>query len=323
MRRVLRSVSLIPTLSLLLGLAACSISPAIPPTATLRPQPGATASATIVLLTSTVAPIPTIGPTATPLVHRIVARDTLLGIAVQYGITLDELLAANPALNPLLLSIGQEILIPGPGGEPIGELAPPAAPAPVDLSSPACFVDSIGDLTCLLTASNPGSDSIEGIILIVTLVDASGQALVSAAAPSVVEILPHGFLLPLAVRFDRSSADGYARASAVVASAYQAPQASSRLWPADVQETRHAPSEDRMRWELAGHLDLAAGGEDILARVTLLASGLGADGDLVGLAIGQWDAVHAGERVNYQMMVFSLGPPLASVSLWAQAEVSP
>ena len=78
-----------------------------------------------------------------------------------------------------------------------------------------------------------------------------------------------------------------------------------------------------MRWELAGNLDLAAGGEDILARVTLLASGLDAEGTLVGLAISLWDAVQAGESVGYQMMVFSLGPPLASVSLWAQAEVSP
>jgi LysM repeat protein len=274
-------------------------------------------------LTSTVAPIPTIGPTATPLTHRVVARDTLLGIAAQYGITLDELLAANPALNPLLLRIGQEILIPGPGGEPIGELASPVAPAPLDLTSPACFFESAGDLICLLTAGNSGSDPLEGIVLIVTLVDASGRALVSASVPSPVGILPQGFLLPLAVRFDRSSAEGYARASAVVASAYPAPQATSRLWPADVQETRHAPSEDRTRWELAGHLDLAPGGEEAVARVTLLASGLDAEGTLVGLAVGQWDAVHPGDRVEYQMTVFSFGPPLASISLWAQVEVGP
>ena len=323
MRRVLRSVSRIPALPLLLGVAACSISPAIPRTATLRPQPGATASATIDLVTSTVAPIPTIGPTATPLTHRVVARDTLLGIAVQYGITLDELLVANPALNPLLLRIGQEILIPGPGGEPIGELASPVPPAALDLSSPTCFFESTGNLICLLTAGNPGADPLEGIVLIVTLVDESGRALASAAVPSPVGILPQGFLLPLGVRFDRSSADGYVRASAVVASAYLAPEAASRLWPADVQETRHAPSEDRTRWELAGHLDLAAGGEEAVARVTLLASGLDEAGNLVGLAIGQWDAVHAGDRVEYQMMVFSLGPPLASIGLWAQAEVRP
>ncbi|MEX0788856.1 MAG: LysM peptidoglycan-binding domain-containing protein [Anaerolineales bacterium] len=320
---MLQSAGLIPSLPLVFILAACSISPTISPTVALRPQPGATASAINVRATSTVAPIPTLGPTATPLTHQIVARDTLLGIAAQYGITLDELLAANPALNPLLLSIGQEILIPGPGGEPIGELAAPAAPAPLDLSAPACFFEGTGDLTCLLTASNPGSDPLEGIILIVTLVDASGHSLASAAVPSAAGILPPGVPLPLGVRFERSSAGGYARASAVVASAYQAPQAASRLWPTDVQETRHAPSGDRVRWELAGHLDLAPGGEETIGRVTLLASGLDAEGNLVGLAIRQWDAVHAGERLDYQVMVFSLGPPLASVIVWAQTEVSP
>ena len=43
-------------------------------------------------------------------------KDTLSKVAKRFGITLDELLAANPDIkNPDKISIGQQIIIPHPG----------------------------------------------------------------------------------------------------------------------------------------------------------------------------------------------------------------
>jgi hypothetical protein len=63
---------------------------------------------------------PTTPPAPTPQVYVIKAGDTLLKVARRFGLTLDELLAANPQIkNPNVIALGQEIIIPLPGsGEP-------------------------------------------------------------------------------------------------------------------------------------------------------------------------------------------------------------
>ncbi len=74
---------------------------------------------------------PTPPPAPTPLVYTVKKGDTLTKIAKAHGLTLDELLAANPAIkNPNKVTEGQQIVIPLPS-----ESA--AAPAPSAARSPA------------------------------------------------------------------------------------------------------------------------------------------------------------------------------------------
>ncbi len=64
-------------------------------------------------------PSPTITPEPepTPQVYMIREKDTLSKVANRFGIGLDELLAANPEIkNPDKISVGQQIIIPLPGG---------------------------------------------------------------------------------------------------------------------------------------------------------------------------------------------------------------
>ncbi len=51
---------------------------------------------------------PPIGP-----VYVVQSGDTFTSIAIKFGVTLDDLIKANPDLNPNLLSIGAEVVIPG------------------------------------------------------------------------------------------------------------------------------------------------------------------------------------------------------------------
>jgi LysM repeat protein len=57
-------------------------------------------------------PLATEGTTPTPFVHIVEAGDTLYGIALAHGVSLDALLAANDLEDPDLLRVGQRVVVP-------------------------------------------------------------------------------------------------------------------------------------------------------------------------------------------------------------------
>jgi LysM domain len=72
---------------------------------------------------------PTEAPAATPIVYTIKKGDTLLKVAKAHGITIEELLAANPAIkNANKISEGQQITIPSPSDAPPDTISGSDAP---------------------------------------------------------------------------------------------------------------------------------------------------------------------------------------------------
>jgi len=91
--------------------------------------PGGSAGSSLApLASSSVAP--TQPPAPTPIVYTIKHGDTLSKIATAHGITMEELLAANPAIkNPNKISEGQQITIPSPSQAPPDTIEGSAAPS--------------------------------------------------------------------------------------------------------------------------------------------------------------------------------------------------
>jgi hypothetical protein len=78
---------------------------------------------------ATAKPSPTVPPAPTPQVYVVKAGDNLGKIAKKYGLTIDQILAANPAIkNPNKISLGQEIVIPLPAA--VETAAPSKSKAP-------------------------------------------------------------------------------------------------------------------------------------------------------------------------------------------------
>ncbi|HET7472716.1 MAG TPA: LysM domain-containing protein [Candidatus Limnocylindrales bacterium] len=72
---------------------------------------------------------PTEPPAPTPVLYTIKKGDTLSKIAAAHGITVDELLAANPAIkDPNKIGLGQQIVIPSPSEEPPDTVGESTAP---------------------------------------------------------------------------------------------------------------------------------------------------------------------------------------------------
>src|SRR5512141_2101170 len=81
--------------------AAGQLTPYRSPTGTVTPTP-----------TDPATPTPLPSPTPTPRSHTVVKGEDMFGIALRYGVTLEELKAANPDVNPNFLSVGAVLVIP-------------------------------------------------------------------------------------------------------------------------------------------------------------------------------------------------------------------
>jgi LysM repeat protein len=267
--------------------------------------------------------LPPLGPTPTPLVHIVKSGETLLGIAIRYAVELEQLLLANPGIDPRFLSIGQEVIIPGPEGEPIGALLPTPTPLPLGISGVRCFPTPSGSLWCLVTVRNESSPPIEGVSVLATLFDDSGEALVHEPAYGPLNLLPEGGLMPLAVFFRDPPNDWY-MASANLLSAVEAKDVESRYSDLDVVQTLNEPSPDGHRWQVQGEVGLPINASIPNARIKMLLIAFDAEEEIVGFSFWESDAeVEPGDVQIFDLVVFSLGPVIQHVAVLVEAQYLP
>jgi LysM repeat protein len=290
-------------------------------TASLRPFSSATPSRTATPWAA--APKETIAlePSPTPFVHIVEKGETLGGIAFQYGIELDQLLAANPNVDPHFLPVGQSLSIPGPNGEPAQSLLPTSTPLPLTVSATRCFPTPSGRLLCLASVSNPGVTAVEALSGQITLLDASGEALDSKLAYAPLNLLPAGGAMPLFASFDRPD-DRSMTAQTEIRSAVAAQTPSDRYLEVDTGTPTVTYSSDRRQASVEGTLSVASSKGQGDWREALMALAYDASGAVVGFA--KWDS--GADPVNskhedFAFDVYSLGPPIERVTLMAEARL--
>ena len=301
----------------------------------LGPAPGALSTATLLpwrTTTPTSAPTrlqpsqqATIepGPSPTPLTHIVSAKETLLTIAAQYGVTLDALLLLNPDVNPNLLSIGQALLIPGPEGEPITSVLPTATAIPLTFSSVTCSPTATGGLTCLTAVRNPTKVVLEGLSARIDLLDGQGEVVASAVAFAPLNLLPPGEVMPLGVYF-APPAPAASSAAAAGLTAFPANETETRYLEVSLQKGGETHSAQGSTWTVEGQLRISADAAGPPSRVLILAVGYGAQDDVVGYAV--WESAEAprpGQAVAFDITVLSLGAPIERVSLLAEVLAVP
>jgi len=127
----------------------------------------------------------------------------MLGIAIDFGVSLAALQAANPTVEARFLSIGTVLVIPPPeGGFAVAatNLAPPP-PAPVTFSQPECYPLTSDGLYCLVEARNPNPKPLENISARIILAGADGLPFASKTAFGALDLVPAGGAVPLAALF--------------------------------------------------------------------------------------------------------------------------
>ncbi len=299
-----------------LGLVACGTSTPVPsPTVTVTPR--------WLPLTPYVSPTPTatptpnpapwlptsVLPTPTPWVHVIQEGDTLLGIALQYGVDLEALQKANPALNPNLMPVGATVVIPLDEENPAG--LPTPTPMPLPVGPVVCYPQADGGAWCLAVVHNPGETPVEALSgwLRWGEQEASLQALGN--------LLPAEARTVLLAHVPRFVDEGEPQAYLLTALPVNEDEMARRYVPARVDIRPRTALPARV---VAVQGEITWSGEAPPQEVWLTLIGYAADGRPV--AARRW--TFTGEQIEagglpFRVTLYALGPPIADVEALVEA----
>lgn len=289
---------------------------------TLRPYPTPTHSATP-LPTDYVTPTssPTVTPTMTPVYYDVQEGDDMYSIGWRFNISPQQIMTANPTVNPRAMGIGTTLLIPitpgpDPTATPLVELSPTATPLFADIQPPDCYPDPLGGLWCFVLVTNDSGEPVENVSGVVTLRHGEDSRQESAIMP--LNLLPAGAALPLIAYFPAPLPADYT-ISARVAFLLPVMPDDTRYLPAKIEGQTLKLSEDDRMATVSGTVSLPA--RQPAARYTWVsATVFDADGRVV--AVRRWDSIEplsGGGSLPFTLYLYSLGGPIERVDLLVEA----
>lgn len=296
-------------------LTACAPAPASTPgPVTLIPYATMTAAPPSLGLEGMVtAPAPLASPT--PFTYTVQTGDTLGGIALKFGVKLEDLQAANPQISPNTMSIGQVLMIPSDPANPSGEPTP--SPAAFQVTQIQCYLGAGGSMTCLVLAHNDTPDLYENVSVQVTLVSADGAQLASSPALLPLNILPAGASLPLAVHFP-SGIPAEAQPRVQVLTAIRLLPGETRYLPASPQNVSVRVDWPGRSAEVSGQVTLPAESK-AAAAVWVAATAYDEQGRVTGYRRWEGQGLAPGGSLPFTLRVSSLGGPIARVEVAVEA----
>jgi murein DD-endopeptidase MepM/ murein hydrolase activator NlpD len=266
--------------------------------------------------TATILPVLTsiILPTPTTFTYSIVAGDTLIAIAERFGITLEALIAANPGIQPSALLVGDSLVIPTGSSNPA---EPTPSPAPLRIQQARCWPQSDGGLWCFALIQNEYAQAVENLSAQFTLLDLDGQEIASQAAFAMLNTLPSGSSMPLAVHFPAPMpVDPAVRVQVLTA---------IRLLPGDARYLPAATDNTLLRIDPSGRTAQVTGrvlltGPGTASSTWVLAVVYDETGNVVGLR--RWESqspLSVDSPLSFDFSVYSLGPGIARVEFLVEA----
>ena len=115
-------------------------------------------------------------PSPTPHHYTIQENDTLLGVALQFGVELNDLRAANPQVDPQTLQIGQALQIPLPAHLRREQVLTQAEVVPpLTIPAPRCYSIVPRGTVCLGRIDNTLAETVEHLTVTVELFNSLRQ----------------------------------------------------------------------------------------------------------------------------------------------------
>ena len=306
-------------------------TPGSAPILQITPYWTPTSSSTPVSPTPVTSPAATSPPTPTPFTHTIVQGDMLGGIAFQYGLTVEDLLVANPGIDPALLTIGSTLVVPLAEGEPLIEATPVSLPIQVD--EPDCYPTSDGGTFCLMMATNNGEISVENLTAKIGFISSDGESMAEEIAHPLLNVIPAGESLPV-LAFFSSSLEPEVEVYGEVISALPLHDDASRYLDAKVEIEGTVVEPGGQQATVQGQVKMPSGSLSP-DYVWLAAVAYGENGEVIG--VRKWEAPQGDscpilemqtqtvetegtrECLSFDLTVYSLDPQIERVEVFVEA----
>ncbi|HIE24380.1 MAG TPA: LysM peptidoglycan-binding domain-containing protein [Anaerolineales bacterium] len=254
-------------------------------------------------------PVPTYTPlpTATPHLYLIKKGDTLGSISLEFGISIEALMRANPEISPSAMSVGDEVIIPQMEAMPV---FPTIAPLDVEISPPNCYETLSGGMWCFVSVLNNQDIAVENLSAEIRLLDEGGEIFAEKRAYALMDRLPVGERMPLLVYFEDITEN--LSANATLLTALPSPDDETRYPPALLRNVLTEIAWDGRSAEVNGEVLV----EREVAHLWVLAIAYDADYNVVGAR--RWESV-SGEKM-FSLTVASLGSTVDNVRLMVEAK---
>ncbi len=301
-------------------------APTLQPNHTLTPSLTATERPTLT-------PTATSTPTPAPVTWTIGKGDELMAIAFYYGISLDELMAANPSVTPNWMSVGTVLEIPvTPTPLPTATSIPAptstvqsqqtqttTSSGPLTLQGePSCYPNSLGELNCLALIRNNSEETLENPSVTFTLKSTEGDLISEMVVFAPLNLLPAESSLPVLASFPAHVPEVY-NLEVQVDSWLPTMPNDDRYAETEIVNSQIRLSEDYPIAYVEGEINIETDSRQI-ASLWLLAIAFDEDGNPVGFR--RWEAalpLSESRAIPCSTIVYSLGPDIATVELMAEA----
>jgi LysM repeat protein len=307
--------------AVILGMVtACAPQATAEPSATPDPlRPYQTATLDLLSAQTPSATPQLVFPTPTPLTYTVVEGDTLNGISQKYGVSLSDLLAANPEIAGSTLSIGTVLTIPT---TPISTPMAGPTPVPLPFTRVDCWPSGDGGLWCFAALTNSTLDTLENLITQISLINANGEVIATQTANAMLDILPPGKSTALATLFQAPIPDGVVP-QAQLASAVRILSSDTRYPPVSLENVLVKVDWSGMTAQVSGQV-VPPTGETVpeipAGRTWVAATAFDEAGRVVG--VRRWESetiLPAGGTLPFAFLISSTGPAIDRVELLAEA----
>jgi len=255
-------------------------------------------------------------PSPTPFTYTVQTGDTMSSIAFQFGVSMNDLQAANPEISPNAMSVGQVLNIPSNPDNPSGEPTP--IPAAFTVRQIECYPTGDKGMWCFVLVHNDFPDFMENVSAQVTLVDANNTILASQTALLPLNILPPNTSLPLTVFFSPDVPID-AKPQVQVLTAIQLLPNDARYLPATINNTLVQINAERRSARVAGQVLLPSQAE---AASQVWVAGTAYDNGGRVVSVRRWESsvgLSPGGSLPFEFMVSSIGGKIARVEFAVEA----
>jgi len=255
-------------------------------------------------------------PSPTPFTYTVQSGDTISSIALKFGVSMDDLQAANPEISPNAMSVGQVLNIPSNPQNPSGEPTP--TPAAFTIQQIQCYPTADKGIWCFVLIHNDFSDFMENVTAQVTLVNAENDVLASQTALLPLNILPPNTSLPLSVFFP-PEIPSVAKPRVQVLTAIRLLPNDERYLPATINNTLVQVNADGRSASVRGQVLMPGDAKDA-RQVWVAGTAYDESGRVVGVRRWEWDGgLAAGGSLPFEFMLSSLGGRIERVEFAVEA----